>query len=101
MLYEVITNLVTAAQVMVTLTETGPDTGVFTGLLTTFDRTDNTAVPADMGVAGGDTLTTTYEDEQDALGDPVTLTAETGVTALATDSGDSGGGGGGGRNNFV
>ncbi len=91
-----VVNLVTAAQVMVTLTETGPDTGVFTGLLTTFDRTDNTAVPADMGVAGGDTLTTTYEDEQDALGDPVTLTAETGVTALATDSGDSGGGGGGG-----
>jgi hypothetical protein len=89
-------NDVTADSVMVTLTETGPDTGVFTGVLTTFDRTDNAAAAANIGVAGGDSLTTTYEDKQDALGNPVTLSAETSVTGVVIDSDDGGGGGGGG-----
>jgi hypothetical protein len=91
-------NFTAATQVMVTLTETGPATGVFTGVMTTDDRNVVNPTARDMGVAGGDTVTTTYVDAADALSNPVTLTANTSIVDLiiATGGGDGGGGGGGG-----
>jgi hypothetical protein len=91
-----VVNIDSAEQVMVTLTETGPATGVFTGVMTTFDRTRFLVNPPvqDMGVAGGDTLTTTYIDAEDALDNMVTLTADTHVIDLVIAAGGGGGGGG-------
>ncbi|WP_417525656.1 beta strand repeat-containing protein [Marinovum sp.] len=65
-----------------TLTETGPATGVFSAKLPTLDAT--TTGPDDNGtlnVQAGDSLVSTYLDAADAGGAPATVTATTSVSA--------------------
>ena len=60
----------------VTLTETGPDTGVFTGTVdTSSDPLDNGNDSGTFYTQAGDTVTVTYDDALDADGnDPVAVT---------------------------
>ncbi|HEX9801928.1 MAG TPA: hypothetical protein VGB35_01630, partial [Gammaproteobacteria bacterium] len=80
----VVVNGRTGEQEQLTLTESGVDTGVFT---LDFPTTDNASVGTNndgsMNVQQGDTLTITYQDQLDAVGNSVNRTAN---TLFGTDS---------------
>ncbi|MEM7280787.1 MAG: FG-GAP-like repeat-containing protein [Pseudomonadota bacterium] len=70
----------------VTLTETGADTSVFVGSLSTSDAvgagTDN---DGDINTQTGDTLTASYDDQLDSMGGSTTRTDTATLVALDTD----------------
>ncbi len=72
----VVVNDVTGESETITLTETGPDTGVFEGTVdTTFGTTPGTDDDGTINTQEGDTVTVTYDDELDADGsDPAPVT---------------------------
>ena len=73
-----VVNDVTGETEIITLTETGPDTGIFTGTVdTTFGTTAGTDNDGVFNTQSGNTVTVTYDDEFDAAGgdpDPATDT---------------------------
>ena len=99
----VVINDVTGESETVTLTETGVDTGVFTGTVDTeYGVTAGTDNDGIFNTQSGDTVTVTYDDEFDAIGsDPDAITDTntvgnlpdfgpvifTGTTTVAGDSG--------------
>ncbi|QXP61455.1 carboxypeptidase regulatory-like domain-containing protein [Olleya sp. HaHaR_3_96] len=82
----VVVNDVTGESEIVTLTETGADTGVFTGTVdTVFGTTGGTDNDGTINTQTGDTVTVTYDDVLDADGnDPVAVTDTDIVGAGAT-----------------
>ncbi|AUC75560.1 carboxypeptidase regulatory-like domain-containing protein [Olleya sp. Bg11-27] len=82
----VVVNDVTGESEIVTLTETGVDTGVFTGTVdTVFGTTGGTDNDGTINTQTGDTVTVTYDDVLDADGnDPVAVTDTDIVGAGAT-----------------
>ena len=74
----VVVNDVTGESEIITLTETGPDTGIFTGTVdTTFGTVAGTDNDGVFNTQAGDTVTVTYDDEFDGTGndpDPITDT---------------------------
>ncbi|WP_405250311.1 beta strand repeat-containing protein [Dokdonia sp. Asnod3-C12] len=100
----VIVNDVTGESETITLTETGIDTGVFTGAVDTeYGVTAGTDNDGIFNTQSGDTVTVTYDDEFDAIGsDPDAITDTntvgnlpdfgpvifTGTTTVAGDSGN-------------
>ena len=99
----VVINDVTGESETITLTETGVDTGVFTGTVETeYGVTAGTDNDGIFNTQSGDTVTVTYDDEFDAIGsDPEAITDTntvgnlpdfgpvifTGTTTVAGDSG--------------
>ncbi|RKN05145.1 hypothetical protein D7036_11190, partial [Aquimarina sp. BL5] len=71
-----VVNDVTGENETITLTETGPDTGIFTGTVaTTFGTAAGTDDDGTFNTQAGDTVTVTYDDVLDASGnDPVAVT---------------------------
>lgn len=81
---------------VVSLEETGANTGIFANVMTTVaGATAGNHSDGVMVVQAGDTLTTTYLDAAGVTGAPATVTDTTTVTAAATTSSSGGGGGGG------
>ena len=77
-------NDVTGETETVTLTETGPDTGVFTSTLpTVFGTASNGNDTGTLAVQATDTVTLSYNDPINALGDPETRTDTGDVTGGA------------------
>ena len=68
-------NDVTGESEVLVLTETGPDTGVFSNTIpTTFGTTAGTDNDNTFNSQDGDTFTASYDDASNALGDPATIT---------------------------
>lgn len=74
-------NQATGETEAVTLTETGVNTGIFAGTLTTvFGATAGADNSGSMNAQAGDTLRATYSDAVTAAGTPATVTDDTAVT---------------------
>ena len=99
----IVENDVTGESETITLTETGPNTGIFTGTVDTeYGVTAGTDNDGIFNTQSGDTVTVTYDDEFDAIGadpDPITDTNTVGnlpdfgpviFTGMTTVAGDSG-----------
>lgn len=75
-------NQATGESETLTLTETGPNTGVFTAVLATiFGSTAGPNNDGNLVVQGGDTVRATYNDAVNNAGNPATVTADTAVTS--------------------
>lgn len=79
-----LTNTRTGEVETVIVTETGPNTGVFTATLnTSANAADNANNSGVIFTNAGDTLTLSYTDMQNMIGGPQTLTAQDAVMGLA------------------
>jgi uncharacterized repeat protein (TIGR01451 family) len=82
-----VTNPRTSEQEDVTLTETGPSTGVFTGTLTSADSPlGGTDFSGPINVQGGDSISVIYEDAFTGMGTPGSAGASATVTSVGNNA---------------